>query len=222
MSSESDYLKDLRDASIRTAVEHLRIVHLLRQCGSTDERTLDGEERRGTEPGSMVGDLLFDVARLQLSTYNNLLGLSAQYSDRLADGLRTLLAPARAGAPRRRRIALRGRFGDLARSTEPLVIENRLATPATVTLSVSEFRRADGGRVFGARVDFEPADECEPRDAAARRLEPGERRAFRIAVTLDTPFEPGQHYRSELFVILHARVVELVDLDLEITAPHAP
>jgi hypothetical protein len=221
MSSESDYLKDLRDASIRTAVEHLRIVHRLRQCGAGDERSADGDERAHPEPGSMVGDLLFDVARLQLNTYNNLLGLSAQYGDRLANDLRAALAPTRAATPRRRRIALRGHLGDRARPAEPLVIENRLPTPATVTLSVSQFQRADGGGTFGARVDFEPADECEPRDAAVRRLEPGERRAFQVAVTLDTPFEPGQHYRSELFVILRERVVERVDLELEV-APHAP
>jgi hypothetical protein len=219
MSSEADYLKDLRDASIRTAVEHLRIVHHLRQCGTGDERSADGHERGRSEPGSTVADLVFDVARLQLNTYNTLLGLSAQYGERLADDLRAALAPSRAAGARRRRVALHGRLGDRARTAEPLVIENRLATPATVTLSVSEFRRADGGGAFGARVDFEAADECAPRDAAVRRLAPGERRAFHVAVTLDTPFEPGQHYRSELFVILRERVVERVDLEVEVAPP---
>lgn len=219
MSAESDFLKKLREASLKTTVEQLRILHRLKEARSDWEEAAEGTVASASpEKPSALGDFLFDVARLQLSAYNDLLGLSATYADQVIAQLRAITQPRRSTtAPPHLAIALSGTAGTEASAPYPFVIENRLSQPAEVALSVSEFRSTTGGPHFSAKVGFRaepPTGSGSPPDD--RHLEPGTQRGFVMTVQLDPPFQGGQRYAAEVHVALRGRVVEVVDVQVDV------
>ncbi len=227
MSEESDFLKSLRDASIRTAVEQLRILQRLKESRSAcqaahepcDSTTGDGDgATRGTD-SSVVADFLFDAARLQLNAYNNLLGLSAKYSDQIIERLRALTYSGRPkSSPLRLKLIVSGTAGEEACASSPFTIQNRLSTRAQISLSISEFHNLAGGPYFTPQMGFR-TDPPRPDD---RSLDPGTQRSFVLSLKLDPPFQPGQQYAGEVYVMLHGRIVEVVDVQVSVTGPPSP
>lgn len=214
MSDESDFLKNLREASIKGAVEHLRILQRLKESRSESSPSQQPDPAKSAPADwtTPLGDLLFDAARLQLNAYTNLLGLSAKYTDQIIERLRSITQPA-PNVPPRQTLALSGPAGGVARALSPFVIHNQLSTPAQFALSASEFHNVAGGPYFSAKVDFEAQPPC----ADDRSLAPRAQRGFGMTVKLAPPFQAGQQYTGEVYVMLRGRVAEMVDVHLSVT-----
>src|SRR5512146_1148646 len=94
MSDESDFIRSLHDASLDTMAEQLRTLQRLKDLlAGPAHRDTPVERAHAPAPGS--GNLSFDLARLSLSYYNQLLALSARYTD---DFVERLLAGGRRAA----------------------------------------------------------------------------------------------------------------------------
>jgi hypothetical protein len=218
MSEQSDLLKDARKASIKSLVEQLRVVYRLKQgstpdCGSTPPTcpppTSSGSDLSG------AGDLIFDLARLHLNTYNQLLDLSSRHTDRFINGLRSLLLGKHGPSvpcvgPV---LEMSGPATKCARKSFQVV--NRLPAKAEVTFLMSEFRPAAGGAPFSAHVTF-TADQPAP-PPADRCLGPSETRTFTLEISLAPPFAAGQRYAATLHVSTAGRLTEALPVRVEVT-----
>ena len=100
MTNEADVLKALYEASLESTVQTLRTLYRLKGNGSTP-----ANEPHVAAATPRASDVLLELTRASLQHYNQMLGLSARYTDALVDCLRDLARPAGAarlrGAPRR-------------------------------------------------------------------------------------------------------------------------
>ena len=218
-SKEAEFLKDLRAASIRTAVAHLSAIHRLKQSDSSAVPVGRGAQAGAgnAQTAAGLGEFLFDAARLHLNTYNQMLGLSSKYADQVIDSLRTTLRlDTPAPRPRRQLLEAAGPAG--ADTSRSFLIENRLTKGADVSLSVSEFRNIAGGPSFGAAVCFRAEPTAARQDPADRHVGPGEQRVFQMTVTLAPPFKAGQRYGGEAYVMMSGRIVEILEIRVYVNA----
>jgi hypothetical protein len=210
MARQSDLLRDLYEASLEATVQQLRTIYrATRPREAPDACRPPG---RGETAGGPT-DLLYDLTRLTLQHYNQVATLSARYTDQLVERLRELARPPERAATAEP-IRFRGVAGQDAVSR--FIVQNPGRETVDVSFAAGEFRAAAGGAPFDVRVAFEPADGP---GADGRRLEAGRSRTFALRVPLEPPFVAGQSYTTELFVLLHGRLVERVPLELWVDAP---
>ncbi len=217
MSKESDHLKGLRDASIKTAAAHLRNIHRLRQAvnGPNAAQPAPAARQRDIEQATRVSDLLFDSARLNLNTYNELLDLGSRMTDQVIDSVRSVLRRKDTPADRQTIIATSGAAGG-----DALVrfhIENRLASDAEVTLTVSEFAATEGGARFAPQFGFR-AEGPSAGTAGERTLGANEVRTFQMTLQLDQRFEAGKQYAGEIHVVMGGRIAEVLQVVVDVRA----
>jgi hypothetical protein len=212
LSPQAELLEDGRTASIKAIAEHLRIIYRLRlatseSCGSPTVGSNSCPPP--PDPVQLAGDVLFDLARVQLGTYTGLLKLSSDYSDKMVHALRSLLAPRGAvPASAGRVLHVRGPGGHAA--TSEFIVTNGLRRTAYVSFLVSEFTPEEGGQPFGAATAFRAV--APPPTGDERCLQPGERRRFVLTLSLVPPFAAGHAYAAKL----HAAVGGCVPEELAI------
>ena len=153
MSDDSDLLKELHAAMIRTAAVNLRNVENLKTL-LPGGRPPAGREEQDVE--ARLYELLFDAARLHLSVYNQLLSVSGSYTDSYIESLRRLTRPAAGPSvpgERRQILEAAGPLGEDV--TIRFTLEHQLATREEILLAVSDFRPAGGGDAIPASVKCE-------------------------------------------------------------------
>lgn len=200
-SDEAEFLTTLRDASIRTAVQYLRVIQRLRDAlgGGT------GPDDAATPPAP-PGDFLFDVARLQLHGYQSLLDLTDRYADHFISALRARgRRRTRGGEGERRCLRLSAALQSPA--TGELDVTNDTGAAGEVQLVVSRARPADGRGGVEVPATFLPE---------RVRLAAGETRSIRLVVFLDGRFEAGVRYFAEIEIGMRGRVVERLPLEITV------
>jgi hypothetical protein len=231
MSAESEFVADLRATSIRTAVEHLRAIHELKQGpGGVPRAVSAASSPAQSQPAPKGVDFVFDAARVHVTAVNEMLKLNGKYRDEFISGLRTLLQmnvgtasrPAAASQPAparsygRTMCTIAGVPGDDRTLSFP--VESSLPTGTDFKLSVAEFHSTTGGAPFAPKVTFRP----DPASLARNKpyyLSPAEKRTLQMTVTLDPPFESGQSYVGEVYVVSggqDARILQVLEVQVEV------
>jgi hypothetical protein len=209
-SDEAEFLKTLREASIRTAVQYLRVLQRLREAGPS--RAGDGERGADAEPlPPPPGDFLFDVARVQLQGYSSLLDLTDRYADHFVDLLRARGRRRKGGGAARREV-LRVSATLQSTATGQFDVTNGTGVAAEVHLDVPRARRTDATGTIDVPATFLPT---------RVRLGAGEVQTFRILVFLDGRFQPGARYFTEIEVGMRGRIEERIPLEIAV-APALP
>ncbi len=206
MSDQSKFLEDVRTAAINTAVEQLRAIYRLRPPASSGSAAGSASGASGGGSGTTPGpaptltDVLFDLARIQVNTYNQLLGVSSKYADTVLDRVRRGLYPSRGGGPSRAHelLELTGEIGGEAEKV--FSVSNPLAGAATVTFATSEFRPVGGGTAVAATVAYAPVEPL-PGDATGVVVEAGATRLFRITVDLSAGFEAARYLATAVALL---------------------
>jgi hypothetical protein len=208
MADEADVFRRLDRVSIDSATHVLRVLH---ELGRSDAPR---SSRPGPDPAG-TRDLVFDVARLFLTGYEEFLRLQERYFDVVADGLRDLGRPwTSEPAAARERLAVEGPVGGTARGRFRL--ENEQDVDVDLSFRFGEFAAAHDERRFPAAISVRlPA--ADVARAADRRLAAGERRVFEVAVHLDpATFQPYRTYVGDIQVLRDGRTV--AELTLEVSA----
>jgi hypothetical protein len=204
-SDEAEFLKTLREASIRTAVQYLRVVQRLRE--GDPARARDRRDGAGAEPlPPPPGDFLFDVARLQLQGYSSLLDLTDRYADHFV-GLLRARGRRRTPGGASRREGLRISAALQCTATAQFDVGNGTGAAAEVHLDVPRARRSDAAGTIDVPATFLPA---------RIRLAAGEVHTFRILVFLDGRFQTGARYFTDIEVGMRGRVVERIPLEIAV------
>jgi hypothetical protein len=215
---EADFLDELRETSLESAVQQLRLIHELKERARRAAGLEAPPPAEQAPPGTTTGDVLFDIARLSLNYYNQWLKLSARHFDHVVDAL---LHPAGqpVAEPRRpARLLLHASGPRRGAAAARFLIENPLSTAAEVSFSIPSFRAAGGGDPFQAAVTFARVETRGGAPGGGFRLEPRQSGAFRLTVRLDEPFAAGRRYAGEAWVLADGRVVGQLVLELEVTA----
>jgi hypothetical protein len=203
MTNEADVLKALYEASLESTVQTLRTLYRLKGNGSTP-----ANEPHVAAATPRASDVLLELTRASLQHYNQMLGLSARYTDALVDCLRDLARPA--GAARRggQRLALRAAVG--ADATAEFDVDNPAGEAVDLTFAVSELRD-------GTRTPFTVAARIGPVDAGdERRVPPRTTRRFRLTLPVVAPLEAGRHYAGDLLIVHRGRAVDQIALGLDV------
>src|SRR5262245_51054319 len=86
MSKESEFLENARKASIKAQVEKLRLIQRLKERAADAADGEVGGKPSATGASSFpLGDLVFDLARLHVNSYSELLDVRAKYTDKVID-----------------------------------------------------------------------------------------------------------------------------------------
>jgi hypothetical protein len=209
---EAALLRSLRTASIGTHVAQLRVIHRLKQglddgCDQPEGVAAacpDAESR----DGASVSEAMFDIAKLQVETYNRLLEIGRGHGDRLMRNLRDRMQARR--RPRTQHCEVLETSGALNGPSDPKVfcIVNRLRRTATIVFDVGDFADLRGGmRPFKAEVKFFAEPPIVGSDELC--LASGESRFFRMEIaSLAPPFASGQSYAATLRVRLDGCTLE--------------
>lgn len=230
MSAESEFVADLRATSIKTAVEHLRAIFELKQGSGGAPRAVPAASSPAqSNPAPKAADFLFDAARVHVTAVNEMLKLNGKYRDEFISGLRTLLrmnvgTPSRPTASRpaptpsygRHTCTIAGGPGDDRTLSFP--VENPLPTGTDFTLSVAEFHSTTGGSPFAPKVTFRP-DSASPAPNKPYYLDAAAKRIFQMTVTLDPPFESGQSYVGQVYVVSggqDVRILQTLEIQVEV------
>jgi hypothetical protein len=221
-SEQAKLLEDAREASLKAHVENLRILHRLKESSASDCGTSApcGPAESPGDKLSAIGDLAFDLARFHITSYNNLLDLSAEHTDRVIDDLRRLFRRRRAGALHVRPALHVKVVADEPAEDVKFEVENRYDVAIELGFSVSEFLPVKDGKPVSAAVEF-AADPPVPEPPGERHLKPGERRTFQMKFTpCVPPFATGTEYRVSVYIAIDACVLE--ELPLRVTVTKKP
>jgi hypothetical protein len=211
MSDEAKILDELRRASLDTAVQRLRTLHELHDAIGRPSSVAPKGAADGTR------DYLVGLARLALNAYNAYLRLQSDHFDRFAARAHEVgraLRSADDGAVSETTLTLRGALGDEVGAG--FTLENERGAAADVSFYTSEFRSGDGRHRVVAPVRI------APRARADRRIAPGARSIFDVAVSLDAElFDRSDRWVAETVVMRDGAVAARVVLSVEVRAPVA-
>jgi hypothetical protein len=218
---QSKLLEEARTTALDVVVEMLAGVHRAKQqldedrgtgrgCGAEDE---DDPPRVTVDGSATAGDLLFDLARLQLDIVKQVLAFQRHHGDALFD--RLYRKPPLLGTETAAPLVLRGSKVD-GWAHGSLVVDNRGSKKAQVSLRLSQLRSRDGRQPFRAEVVFKPQPSFE--------LEPDQERTVEITVTLDDRFKPGHRYRGEVEIAMAGCSKQQVPVRIEVAGadPESP
>jgi hypothetical protein len=206
-SNEAEFLKALREASIRTAVQYLRVVQRFRE-GYACRSGSGGGAADAEPPPPPPGDFLFDVARLQLQGYSSLLDLTDRYTDHFVGLLRTR-GRRRAGGAAATRETLRISGALQSTATAEFTVRNDTGVPAEVHLEVPRAQRSDASGTIDVPATFLPT---------RLHLGAGTTGTIRILVFLDGRFQVGARYFTEIDVGMRGRTVERIPLEIAVAS----
>jgi len=228
MSDAGELLEKLRSVSVESAVQHLRVIHELKQKAantpargkgwlrSDSSEVEGGEETQSSLPEQLRrgSDLVFDCARLGLRNYEQWLKLNARQFDYVMDALNALTRPRGGPPPKLSRLRLRvsGRRGEQAAAR--FVIDNPLPVVVAISFSTPTLKRVADGKRFKAKVEFEragtsSAERCDF-DVAA-----GDCGRFQALIAVDPEIEAGA-YAVESQVLAASRVVGRIHIELDV------
>lgn len=222
--AQADLLERARRAAIDGIVETLAAIH---RAGEAEERAAergsrgsgrdDGPPRIGVDATHSAGDLLFDLARMQVDIIEKALSFQRKYGAYLAE--RALgIAPAGKAPPRL--LVLRGLAGQ---STEAgaFVIENGSASPMHVTLRLTALR-ARGDEEAAHRVPARFLVDGEPATPKDLVIGPDQELEIKVIVELDRRFEAGRRYRGHLLVAAPGRPKMKLPVRVDVKKPLRP
>jgi hypothetical protein len=211
MSDEAKILDELRRASLETIVQQLRTLHELSGASGAPAPVAPKGAADGTR------DYLVGLARLALNSYNAYLRLQSDHFDHFAACAREvgrLLRPADADAVSETTLTLRGALGDEVGAG--FTIENERGGAADVSFFTSDFRSDDGRERVVAPVRI------TSRAGADRRIAPGARSVFDVAVSLDAAlFDRSDRWTAETLVMREGAIAARVVLSVEVQAGKA-
>ncbi|HYC22485.1 MAG TPA: hypothetical protein VEI94_07275 [Candidatus Bathyarchaeia archaeon] len=222
MADDAAILKDLREASLETAALHLKLLHELKRS-LTDLRRLTEpacgwsaaiEPADHPAPRARGEEMLVELARFSLQTYERWLQLSSKHFDSFVAAIRHPYGrPVHAGRSRLA-LSLARRHGETA--VAGFEIENPWPVRAEVSFTLPVFRDDDGDAPFSPQVKFrrvkQPPHE-EPRGFSLGASRSGQ---FSLAIELRDPFVAGRRYAGESSVLVGDRVIGTLAIDLEV------
>jgi len=205
MSDEAKILDELRRTSLETVVQQLRTLHELYDA-------IGGPSVAPKGDADGTRDYLVGLARLALNSYNAYLRLQSDHFDHFAARAREvgkLLRSGNAGGVSETTLTLPGALGAEARAG--LSLENEEGGVADVSFYTSEFRSEDGRHRVAAPVAI------TPRAGVDRRIAPGARSVFDVAVSLDRAlFAGADRWIAETVVMRDGAVAARVVLSVEV------
>lgn len=223
ISEQAKLLNDARQASIKTHVEQLRIIQRLKEASAPDCASAPPctpPETVGDKLAA-IGDLVFDLARFHITSYNKLLDLSAQHTDRVVEDLRRLFRRRRQGAPVVRPVVHISAIGSKPNRDMKFEVENRYTVGIHISFSVSEFQPIRGGKPVSTTAEF-ASDTPVPDPPGDRYLPAGQRRTFEMTFTPHVPpFTAGEAYRASIYVATDGCVIEELPLHVTVTGKRA-
>jgi hypothetical protein len=191
IKDEADLLQKSRSLLIDTIARQLQGVYQAKVRGG--QLCLSAIAPTPAPPSGRTAagaNLMFDVARLSLSTWEQWLKLADSGFQFVAD---TLQSPQ--PQPEAVRLPVSGSIGEVAKGY--FAVDNPFATRATVSFSSPELYRVDGTRRLRTDVVFSRLTETgDVAPGSAFVLEPSTSARFMIALTLDNARATGT-YRGE-------------------------
>jgi hypothetical protein len=162
----------------------------------------------------MLGEMLFDLVRLELRVLDQLTTVSLRNADLLIAYLQRSGEPLghrarRPPAPEPVRIA--GRRGTSTRTR--FIVDNPSLRDAELRIRASDFTPEGGGAPFRGEVAVRPE---------AFRLAPKQEIEIEVEVRVDDRFEPQRRYRAEIEVVAAGRPRRALPLLLEVEGLGAP
>ena len=229
---DAGLLLRLRETSLDSAAQQLRIIHELKQWRlptiaelysgrAPAETAADAATLRGG-----AADYLYDLARLstRISVYSHeqWVKLSARHFDYLRaslPGLGLKPAPTRVA---RSRLSLRTKALTPQRASVRLIIENPLAIHGDTHLTTPLFRDQYDGATLPAGVVMKRLSDAGSESGHGPRLGPHESGRFELTFTPTRPFVHDGRYVAELHVLVGSEVVGRLSVEVEGPAPGAP
>jgi hypothetical protein len=224
---EAKLLDDARSTTLDGLADILAGIHRKKQLSEeAGERraAAGGDARRVTiDGGETAGDLLFDLARLQLDIVNQVLAFQRRHQGRFIERLRSAPMPGEGeSAPP---LILKGRPAPEPKNADPkdkelsapvkFVVENRSTKRAHVSLRLSELRSRDGRAPFRAETKFKWGRPDEVEDTLV--LEPDQEREVLLSLHLDRAhFHAGHRYRGHIEISMPGRPKQRLPLRVEI------
>jgi hypothetical protein len=225
--NDGQFLERLREASLESAAQQLRVIHELKQWRPATLAELVSEKCAAQPAVDLQAlrtgatNFLYDLTRLStrlwLLSHEQWLALSRRHFDYLAlqlgaGGLKRAPRESRAS-----RLALRAKARNEKSASVRLIIENPGQTAGRVEIARMDLRDEHDGTGQQAQVAARP-------DRAPRNdPELGARRSglFELIFTPDDAFHPGRRYVGETRVLLRTNRTEEVlgELSIEVDGP---
>ena len=222
MADDAAILKELREASLETATLHLKLLHELKR-GLTDLRRVTEpscgwsaafEPGDHPEPRARGEEMIVELARFSLQTYEKWLQLSSKHFDSFVAAIRHPYGrPVHAGRSRLG-LSLAHRHGETP--TAGFEIENPWPVRAEVSFTLPVFRCDDGEAAFSPQVTFHRVKQPPLEEPRGFSLGAGRSGQFSLAIELRDPFVAGRRYSGESSVLVGDRVIGTLAIDLEV------
>lgn len=217
--TQAETLTEARRLAVAGIVEVLAGIHQARQAAqeATERRECSPDEalpRAEIGSAESSGDLLFDLARLQIDILKRVLTFQRQHADTIYGGLQRAFS--RAGQSGRGPLVIvKWRLaadGALESSSQRgrFVVENRSTKSAHVSLSVTPITsRDEPARFIRLHSTFHPAEYL--------LLRPDEEREIALELSApDSALAPGQRFRGQIHVQVAGRPKLELPLRVEI------
>jgi hypothetical protein len=162
-----------------------------------------------------LGEMLFDLVRLELRVIDQLATVALRNADRLLTSLQRSGEPRRPEPPEPEPVRLAGRRGTSTRTR--FIVDNPSLRDAELRLRASDFAPEGGGAPFPGEVAIRPE---------TVRLAPRQEIEIEVDIRVDDRFEPGRRYRAEIEVHAAGRprraLPIAVDVESEAPPPSPP
>jgi hypothetical protein len=209
MTSESDFLTSLRLQSIDVAVDVLAGIQRAKDARSYARGPLAPEDVKAPSRDKPIsGDLLFELARMQVEQLKLLLKYNQASSGRLVDRLRDamgMVSPRAPAAPARE-IVFRGKLGEQV--TRKFIVENSSSSAAAPAFAVTQATSESGRRFHLPDVEFV---------ADPLKLEPRGEGVVTMTITLTgTDLRPRETYVAEVHARIESWIVMTAPIRIEV------
>ena len=214
---QAEFLDHARGVAIDAIVEALADVHRVKRLRDDEAERRAGFDRGDASPrisvetGASLGDVLFNLARLQLDIFNRVLHFQRKHRDLLFDRLRS--APGRSGCMGTPdALLLEGALGTKVRGT--FVVENRGSASAQVSVSLSTLRGRASAPVL-VDAEFAPASPFD--------LQADSELELSVEVDLDaSSFEAGCRYRGHVQIVIAGGTKQSIPLRIDVARAPDP
>ncbi|MBI4516895.1 MAG: hypothetical protein HY699_13880 [Deltaproteobacteria bacterium] len=224
MPDHADLLNEAREAMLDTAALQLRLFHEWKQGRAAPSERATAPAPPPPAAAAAIPDLVFDLARLSLQSYQQWLKITSKHLDGIVGQLRGATAAHTAEAPLLPRIVLEvsGKPGE-AVTTVPFRVANPFREPIDVSFGSPGFRRigdaGESAEPFYAAIEYLRAADPPPaplRPGENARLAPAEQVTLQARIPLSGQFQSGQQYLGEAYVLSKGRASGIVRIKVAV------
>ena len=216
--SNVDLLNESREGLLDTAAQQLRLLHELKRSHKTAARKSGGLIPSPPVASDATADLLFDLARLSVLGYSNLMKITNRHLDGIIDQFRDMTGT-QAGEPTtppRIVLEISGAAGAIA-NTKPFCVENPFRVPVDISFSDPAFASASDWDAkpaarFHTSMVYKRDGDGEPvRPGQGITLASGDQVELYAEITLSADhFHSRERYLGEAYVLSQGRVSGLL------------